>query len=345
MIKRYFKLISLIIIVTLFLGILFFISSRNNVIAYLNNEKIYEEEALLFLDSKKIEVFNELNIDGKYENNHEFWEMDFNGVTPLDIAREKALNEVIEIKVVQAIGIEKGFIEDGDFLNIKKEMKNENSKREKDVKNNEVIYGPKKFDIKQYYIYKLENLRNEIKRKIEGEEVDLSSEKIEEYYNEKKEEEYKLEDKIVIDVISINYINEELKVTDENKSNALKEAEEVREGLINNKDIETLIKPEFKTYTETFDYSNKTESEKNKVEILEEAKRINIGEVSNIIDYNGSYNILICKEKSQQGYVPLENIEDQIRVKIVEDYYNKLVESKLKASEVKVEREILKRIK
>lgn len=344
--KKIPKIIIGCLVLILILSTMVFGEDNEKVIAYINEEPICLDEFMFYFDNNKVKIYNEINSNGEYDDVEDFWSEKIDGQTALEKAKQLTLDEVSKIKLIQILAKENNLIDEIDYKSFEKALKDENKRRKKAKENNEVIYGPIEYTEKQYYQYLIENLIIGLKRKIELKEVDLSDGNVNNYYNENLDD-YKLDDKVLVDVISINFLNDDEKVLDENKEQAYNNLEKIRERLLLNEDIDKL---EFEAnkiniYELSFDYENKRLNDKYNAEFIEEIKEMKVGDISKIIEQNGSYNLLICKERAKEENINMEEVKEEIRAKLVDDYYNLMIDEAMKSSDIRVNEESLRKIK
>lgn len=96
---------------------------------------------------------------------------------------QKNIEYCTKIKILQEEAQKYGIIRKFDWLDIEKTLKNENQDRARKMKKGEPVYGVQEFSIEQYYSYFMDNMVNELKRKLLGaEDFDLNEEEIQSYY-------------------------------------------------------------------------------------------------------------------------------------------------------------------
>ena len=283
--------VALIIICT---TTIFAVDKENRVVLTVNDEPIYLEEFMLLYNGDK----------------------------------EKTLEIAIEAKCIQILAKEHEIIEYVDYKSFLKSLDEENKRRKEAIKNGEVIYGPQQYTEKQYYNYLISNNIAEIEVKIEGEEKEVLYRNIEKIYDENIEK-YKLEDAVTVEILAISFVEDDGMVNEEKMNKAKDYSEAIRESLVNDNDVIVVNDKDFKVEKKemVFNYESKIIDENYHPELKEKALELeNVADISDVIEYNGAYNILILKERNEQGYEPLENIKDQIVVEQINNIINKKIE-------------------
>lgn len=242
--------------------------------------------------------------------------------------KEKTINLAVEAKCKQILAREYGIIEEIDYKSFKKQLVEENKRREATIKKGEVVYGPEQYTEKQYYNYLLSNNIAEVELQIEGEEKDELYGNVEKIYEENKEN-YKLEDAVTVDVIEVPFVHEDGIVKEDIKAEVKKFIEEIREKIIS--DEQNLVftnNDQYKIERKemTFDYESKIIDENYHPELKENAlKLIKINDISHVFEFNGTYNILILRDRYDQGHEPMENVKDQIVVEQIDNKINQKI--------------------
>ena len=90
---------------------------------------VTEEEFMLFLRDQKAATVNYFWVNYKAESDDKFWTSEFDGVTPLDYAKEKALAAVVQAKEEFILASERGILEYKDYGGMMEEMEEENAQR------------------------------------------------------------------------------------------------------------------------------------------------------------------------------------------------------------------------
>ncbi|WNR43850.1 hypothetical protein [Paenibacillus roseipurpureus] len=151
-------------------------------VAYINDSAIDEREFQLFLHDVKAQTAGYFKKTYHVDDSPSFWTTSFQGEVPIEKAKKLALDRLKEIKVQQLLAQQYGLI-DVDDLSYSTFLVNwskENQRREKAIKNNQVIYGPKQYDEHGYYTYQFSNLVLKVKAAfkeqtaLKGGETDLS---------------------------------------------------------------------------------------------------------------------------------------------------------------------------
>ncbi|NQX64344.1 hypothetical protein [Paenibacillus qinlingensis] len=132
-------------------------------VAYINDSAIDEREFQLFLHDVKAQTAGYFKQTYNADNSSSFWTTSFQGEVPIEKAKQLALDRLKEVKVQQFLAQEYGLVNDLSYAVFLENWLTENQRREKAIKNNQVIYGPKQYDERGYYTYVFSNLVLKVK--------------------------------------------------------------------------------------------------------------------------------------------------------------------------------------
>lgn len=147
---------------------------------------VTEEEFMLFLRDQKAATVNYFWVNYKAESDDKFWTSEFDGVTPLDYAKEKALAAVVQAKEEFILASERGILEYKDYGGMMEEMEEENAQRASKKDSGDAFYGLSEFTPFTYYQYLNGNIRSELEHSQE-ELVEPTKKQLEEVYEANKE--------------------------------------------------------------------------------------------------------------------------------------------------------------
>lgn len=158
---------------------------------------VSEEEFRLALDENTSIVYNHFSKEYGVQDSADFWNTEFDGVTPQEYAKELAKANLTDKKCRQKLMLECGIIADAGYSAFRKELKRVNAQRQRTKDNGGVIYGPVRYSEKEYDIYCMSNREIELKRRLE--QVQCEEEEIYVWYEKNRQNLYKIPDTIVID--------------------------------------------------------------------------------------------------------------------------------------------------
>lgn len=314
--RRYFYFVIGIVLLAAFsiTGISLLISSPA---LYVENIKISKEEAEFFVSEEKSASY--AYFAGKYNADtsvSSFRNTQFDGITPEEYARERALKNIVETKNILLLAKEAGMAESVSYSDIRKDWKEFVAARKNAVESNEIVYGPVEMSFSDYYSYYISKIKLEM---FEQYKVDnrLQESETRQYYESHKEL-FSQGDEISLLVYS---------VPDAADGNGESTLRQIKKEIEVNGRIQS-EKERIGQYDETElaigEMSNKGDSRSNSI-YLEAVYGLNAGEISDVYydDSIGYYAVryLGREEGSGLSYDEVRNrLEDMIMTEQFQRY-------------------------
>lgn len=114
---------------------------------------VTEEEFLLFLSGQKAAAANYFWTEYQIQPDADFWTTPVNGETPIEYAKERALNELVKAKVTLILASEQDILPYQSYDGLLEKMEEENADRARKLESGEVFYGVSQFTPFTYYQY------------------------------------------------------------------------------------------------------------------------------------------------------------------------------------------------
>lgn len=159
----------------------------DTVVAKINGLPVQMREFMLMVNKNRSEVFSYFKQTYNAEDSETFWTDQFEGESPSELVKQYAIDELKETKTEQALAIEYGIIENGDYDKFVTEWKAENERRKAAKANNEVIFGPVEYREMDYFNYVHSNVIVELKKMIREMEFNFSESDYLQYYENNQE--------------------------------------------------------------------------------------------------------------------------------------------------------------
>lgn len=293
---------------------------------------IQEFEAAMSLE--RVGVIHEFQTKYEVEYDQEFWDKSFDGATPMEVLRERALERCISIKLQQVAAVETGVIAESDisyegFLQL---LKKENERRKQAVDHGEVIYGPQSYGEEEYFQYSFNNMIIRLKENLAKSELDLSPHQVFTFYNEHKNSLYKKPLYIRTKKLVVNNspqvkekawnIAKQVKLEAE-RSHSLDQAAD------RNKDMVELSEQVFDETTARGDHKYATE-------LLEAARELSPGEISNVITIEGGFAVLQGLERRDEGFYLVAEVQEDIMNRLLDNQYKIWLKKQRESAEVEI---------
>lgn len=322
-IKR-FEISIFLIILTVFLTIFIFIAlffySNLDIVMTINKEIITKEEYQMILKEYTAKVKSNFSTD--QVNKSDFWNSNFNGISPLDQIMNFAEKELKEKKILSEIAKEKKISVTTDY----KELKNESTKHNFDNK-----YGLNNFTVENYYRYTYYNLENLIREELKK-DFNISDNLIEETYLKNKEV-YSYDTYVKMLVAEF------------------KEEESLNKEIIDELSVTSNIN-ELKSKFSNVDFyeieMNSLDTKEGKSGVYENrwliASKMRKNDISDPFKIENKTLIMKCIDRSEQGTIDFKEIKGTLKSQLLDIEVDNYINEKLNAAKVKFNKKKLKKI-
>lgn len=315
-----------------------------DVVAHIDGEPVTVRELVRTMLRKKADVYAYFKLAHGADDHPEFWTTDYGGETPLGKIKEDALNELAAIKVQQSMAKEKGIVQDISYTSFLNELKAENARRREALENNRVIYGPRQYDETGYFDLVFENMTAELKRRLHDEK-EFREEEYEAYYLEHADQ-FQLGDAVKIEKITVSYPNQA-----EAKAEAERAIKEIAARAGDGESWENLARayrgdpyPEAELEELRFDPHNARTDAAVWQDLFYAARKLAVGEISEVIDYNGAYHVIRCIERTEGETIALAEAKPFIKLELTERAYAALVEQRTADAQVVVNDSVYRKV-
>lgn len=313
------------------------------IVAYVDGEPIYAGELQKSMEKERHAVAMYYYHEHGLEETPGFWTSRYEGETPDERLRMKALQNVVRMKQQQMMARSKGLIEDISYPAFLKNLTKENERRKEAVKKNEVIYGPLQYTEEAYFEYMTANLLIQLQSRLEGAEIPLTEPLLKQYYDTIKEEYYKGEDAVQVYKIRISYIGKDGAINPEKKERARELIREAQVRLEQGESFAALAEQLNETEEErssyglqVFDRSTAREDQMSGGVLRQEAMKLAAGGTSGIIETNNALYLLYCMNRLPAEAQPFDQVRQDVKNKYMSDRYTELVDKKTREASVEI---------
>ena len=293
-------------------------SQENNPIVVINGEDISAEEFRLFADANRAKVYDYFKRTYGIDDGLEFWETEVGGEKPRDKLKELTLERLIDIKIQQQWAKQEGMVANDSYRDFLDRWHAENEARSKAVQNNQIIYGPQRYDEMGYYVYEFSNMIESLKRHLAETIYKPDDRQIQQYYDEQQNK-FAEKTAATVQILYISHRDQKGKPLMEEAQRLLADGmpfEEVINGLA--------AQPAQVQFGEQRIGGKSDDPEMNA--LLEEVvSYLEIGQRSDFIEYDDGWIAIKCLDKTEGRIRPLE----EVREIIVFDYSSALYETEL----------------
>lgn len=313
-------------------------SSRGDVpIAEMNGEPLSMSEFQMVLQLQKSKVFEEFRSRYGAQFDDRFWNTQFEGRTPLERAKQAALDELTRIKLQQMLARDEGLTDDIGYEAFLERLRSENARRSEAVADGRVISGPMRYDAAAYYDDQLAKLVIELKEKLASEGKWAQDEQtLRAYYEKIKETAYRAETKRTLQKITIPYADAQ------EKAATARKAENLLRRIKGGADF--AAEPGY-SVTQFSGRAAAVYSDED-LRLAETVSQLDAGQVyPEAIDTGTGYVIVKVAELARGGIQPYEQVRDNVRQKWIDFKYDEQIEQLAKEAKVEIREEAWNRVK
>ena len=141
-------------------------------VAVVNGEKVTQEEFDYFKARKRADVINYYISEFNAKVDEDFWQTEFNGITPEKDLEDRAFSECVKAKIQLVLCRENGIYDDISFVGLRQRAENFNSQDKSGA------IGLKTIEIETFYTYYIETGVMELKNILGEKELAPTQEEI-----------------------------------------------------------------------------------------------------------------------------------------------------------------------
>ncbi|MDF2652411.1 MAG: PpiC-type peptidyl-prolyl cis-trans isomerase [Paenibacillus sp.] len=341
---------SIVIIAAAIAGIYTYAKDRPSTIAaYVNEQPVTKQEFHLYMQDQIAAVAAYFYQQYGVGVDRNFWDKSFNGETPQELLKTKTMSKLISAKVMQQLAQQRHIVNDISYPAFLQQLEEENRRREKAVLAKEVIYGPTKYDEKQFLSYSLGRMDEKLQEIFENEMSQVSEETLLAQYESDKDKFYHLGYEIQTEQVFLESYTD--------KQAAVEMLRKIQEKVRNGESLQLAAEEGNQgrqhpvTYQhELLDSQNRSKEDVRSSKLEEIALHYEAGEMSSIIELDKSIGFIRIESKNDLGYRPysevkegvvrlysneqyrshLDKLEKEAKAVIVDEAYKDIVNGNLK---------------
>ena len=299
-----------------------------------NGAKVSRQEFEAAMLLERVGVIHEFQTTYGAAYQPDLWEQSFNGITPADMLRSRALERIIDVKLQQLAAVQAGIMNESEmsrssFLTA---LQKENERRKLAVDRGEIIYGPIQYGEDEYFRYSLNNLVIRLKEKLAEHELAHSPAEIAAYYKDQRLNLYKKPmhiraQKLVIPAESD--AREEARV--------LAEEARLEADRMNSLEQAAAEKGHQAEFSEqVFNETTERGDQRYSPELLEAVSQLEPGKISGVIPVPGGYAVLQAVERKDGGYYPLSEVQEDVMNRLMDQKYEQWLTGKRETALIKI---------
>lgn len=266
-----------------------------------------------------------------------FWSTNFDGEIPLNTLKQKALDESLRIKVQQIMAQEQGVLEHIDYSDFLRDLETENERRQQAINQNQVVYGPAQYNEDTYFEYVLSNAKISVKKNLQHQMGEANHRELKQFYDRMKNKLYVSAGSVKVQRITLSFLDANHEVDQDVKDAMKRKMEEIKAKLTSGSDFKQLaVDYHAEGAAGLLQFEANQGKHNLKSPMAQEALKMKLHEVSNVIEENGSYTVMKCIEKREAGLdvSPFEEMKEQVLQDYIEYKYESEVQKRISAAQV-----------
>ncbi|MCA0757686.1 peptidyl-prolyl cis-trans isomerase [Paenibacillus sp. N4] len=266
-----------------------------------------------------------------------FWTTSFEGEVPAESIMKKALEDSVKIKIRQRIAQEQGVLQNISYEGFIRQLNEENKRRQRAIRNREVIYGPRQYEENAYFEYVLSNTTRSVKNQLMKEEWKPDGQKLKRFYDLQKNQLYMSHGSVKVKLLTLSFLNSNQTVDEALKEDAKKQMEKALSIAASGTDFEDIVKAldlDVQMMEKIFNSSNVRNNSRSPV--AQAAEKLSMDEISGIIEENGRFYLIkgIENQKEGSGFLDFDSIKDQVLKDYADYNYEEYVNKRVSEAQI-----------
>lgn len=313
-------------------------------VAEVNGQPITAGEFRLALDRQRSAVIDYFKRKHGAGVDAEFWDTDFSGEIPAELAKQWALQSAIRLRLQLNLASSHGIIRTASYSSLLDEMQLENTRRATAIEAGHPVYGPIRFDEINFIEYYTAKLSLALKEKLSRHELVVTDTQLKEHYEQIKDELFGLENNVQFYFFKVSYILDELH-NDSKHAEAL--LRKIKSRLEQGVAIEVVLKElanssdeqQVQWTTEQFNDETARYYYKSLPELYAFLTDLpDAGMVSPLIDdrSTGVYTLAFVTDRGEAGYKSFEEVKSNVLTHYMDVEFLNYVEALINNAEVTI---------
>jgi hypothetical protein len=152
-----------------------------------NHHEVSREEFRWFMEQERPRVIQHFGTKYQLEYGSNFWTRALDGSTPRAALKQDTVARVVKEKVEQALFQELGLVKDIRYSAFLDDLEQFNRRREQDVRDGRVVYGPVRYSPLQYYGHWKASMQLQAKELLAARRLDVTQGKLKAFYDQNRE--------------------------------------------------------------------------------------------------------------------------------------------------------------
>jgi hypothetical protein len=320
-----------------------------NAVLTVNGEAVTADEFCWYLERQRASVIRDVNRVQGGDYGRGFWDRDCGGTTPRSMIMQRTTDRVVREKVQQGLFKQLGLIQDTSYSTFLGDLDRVNRARQQSVRDGHVIYGPVTYTATQYYEYWKANMQTKAKANLAGGRMDLSEEKVLEFYEAHKDSLFRRSPRLSLELVTVQPRADSQ--TTRGRQAAQSVASQVLGGIRAGKSADEIVRECAVTTQVRVSSSQLDRATLDHVgELLQDeeglarAKALAPGQVVEWTAADQRILIIKCLSKDPEGPCSYQEVRDQARERYIDEQYERLVSELVQQAAITARQEELARI-
>lgn len=301
-----------------------------------NGMEVSVEEFRAAMELERVGVIHHFQTKHGADYTEDFWEKWFDGESPAGMLRMRAQNRCVARKIQQAAAVGAGILrmDDTSYEAFLKQWQEENERRKKALAQGKIIYGPQTYGKEEYDQYVMNNMEILLKKQLTEGKLRITGRELADFYMEHQASLYRKAPRIRTKKLFVPASIGEAEVS-------LKQAQKARSAAVRLKSLDRaassagLMRPS----EQLFDDSTLRGDERYAPDLLEAAKQLSPGQISDVIAVEDGFVILQGVERGKDGYYPIDDVREDIIQRLTDKKYKAWLSGEISKADVMINKE------
>lgn len=312
-------------------------SRQNHSIATVNGTPIHVNEFRKAIQANKAQVTDYFYDKYNAQPSASFWTTAYGGEIPLEVLKKKALEECVRIKVQQIIAKEQGVMPDISYEGFLNSLKIENNRRQKAIDEHKVIFGPVQYTENAYFEYWMRNAILSVTKNLAKNGWKPDEQQSRQFYEANKSRLYQAPASVKVKQISLSFLDSGRNINERLKSEAKGQMEAALTHIASGIPFEQAAR-EMGQRVQVTEQQYKIDNlvHVSRSPVIQAAQNLEQGEVSGVIEENGSFYIIKCLENDKSGSrdQPFDRVKDRVVNDYMDRRYKEYVHQRISDAEI-----------
>lgn len=338
-------LIALLLIGALIIGIWYFTRVIDyDVVGSVSGYDIYAGELRDQMNRDRAQIITHFEEEYGAVMDDNFWDTEYDGVTPMEYLRDTAMESVKEYKIQMGLAVKYGLRTKSDlsYESFEKALSEENTERSQKVASGQPIYGPQVYSKDTYYEYTLSNLIIRLKESmsVKGEPLYATDEEYKAYYEEIKDTLYAKQDTAEFRVYEVTFrgADNDSAIKEEKAIEMMSDVHRILGEADSPEAAEQTVKSLYPDVNQRdYKFSDEEASSVYKISpnAFSQMTSLKVGTYCEPVTDQFTIRILYCKSRKDGGYNAFKEYKDSVISSYNDKYYDIYMEDLCEKTKVK----------